>query len=129
MPRQGNWIAVLEDDDSTRLALSRILEANKWTALGFRTGDELLAVLEDAVPACAILDICLPPPNGFEVYALIRERVPLLSVIFITAYEDPVIDARARACSNAILLRKPIGEAQLFAAIASLTSSLVYPGI
>jgi FixJ family two-component response regulator len=123
MSSQGTWIAVVDDDVSTRQALARVLTANGWLPVVFATGAELFVVLKVTRPACVILDVCLPPPNGLEVEVMLHERAPSVPVIFVTAHEDPAVEAHARACPRSMFLRKPVSEAQLMAAIAATVAA------
>jgi FixJ family two-component response regulator len=122
MPLQGSWIAVVDDDASTRYALKRILRANYWSVLVFESWEELLPLLEITHPACVLLDICLPAPDGFAIQALLRARAERVPVVFLTAHDDPEILSRAGV--NTMFLRKPCSEAALLATLCSAVATV-----
>lgn len=111
-------LALVDDDDSARKALARLLRAHGWETRCYASGAEFLASLGDALPCCVILDICMPVLDGLEVQAALN-RTPLdLPVLFLTAHDDPEIEAKARAGGAAGFFSKPADETALLDAIA-----------
>jgi DNA-binding response OmpR family regulator len=90
-PAAHNDLSLLViDDDAELVRLLAVLFARE----GFRlrsatTGAAGLAALQPA-PALVLLDLMLPDMNGREVFRQLRERVPDLPVIMLTAKGDPV---------------------------------------
>ena len=76
------------DDAPESLSLLRLaVDAAGYTFLGAKNGMECLALLSRIAPQLILLDVEMPPPNGFELCRKIRsihslDRVP---VAFLTA--------------------------------------------
>ena len=79
-------ILVIEDDESMRSALKRILESDGYVAKLAADATELAAVLDDSsVVDLILLDIGLPWINGFELAQMLKEhrdlkKIPLVFV-------------------------------------------------
>lgn len=104
-------IAVVDDDDSVRRALWRLLRTVGMDADPFATGTELLQLLDSMPsyrPDCVIMDIQMPGLSGLEV----QQRLAgcTLPIIFITAYDDMAMRERALAAGAVACLRKPFND-------------------
>ncbi len=79
------WIVDDEEfiRDSLELTLSDIYDIK-----GFGDGENFLAALAQDVPDIILLDIGLPGIGGIEVLGLVKEQMPEIPVIMVTAYED-----------------------------------------
>ncbi|MGQ9890068.1 MAG: response regulator transcription factor [Aggregatilineales bacterium] len=80
-------ILVIEDDSTMLLNLVEMLEFENYTALGARSGQEGLALVEADPPDLILCDVMLPDINGFQVVKTLRAnpsyaRIP---VIFVSA--------------------------------------------
>ena len=88
-------VHIIDDDDSLRVALQRLL-----TAAGYRTqahasaGDFLLAAPADA-PGCLVLDLHMPGPSGLELFESLRRHGLRQPVIFLTGHGDLATGVRA----------------------------------
>jgi FixJ family two-component response regulator len=68
---------------------------------------------------CAIVDIRMPEMDGFGLQKQLSEFGIKLPVIFITAYEDPGVRARAIQAGAMAFLQKPFNDPDLIEAIHS----------
>ena len=112
-------IAVVDDEESIRKALERLLRSAGFTADTFASGVTFLEFMRTRAPACVVLDLHMPGVNGFEVEAeLVRagSRVP---VVIITGHDTPEARARAVGLGAVAYLRKPVDDVLLLAAINS----------
>ena len=112
-------IALVDDEESVRKALVRLLRSAAIDARGFASGEEFLAALEDLRPGCVLLDLHMPGISGFEVLAQLQRRFP---VVVITGQDSPAAEARALGAGAAAYLRKPINDRELLDAIATAIS-------
>ncbi len=115
-------IAIVEDDESFRRALQRLLDASGFEAHTFASAEEFLG---NAVPeshACLILDIRLPGMSGFELFDHLTASAQPRPAIFITAQDEDSVRQRASRIPNSVYLRKPVVGAVLLEAIRSLLS-------
>ena len=100
-------IAVVEDDESFKIALVESLNSLGYRALGFASAEEFIAANADQSCDCIITDIHMTGMSGFELKRLLASRGSTTPVIMITAQAEPSLEARAIACGALCLLRKP----------------------
>jgi FixJ family two-component response regulator len=112
-------IALIDDDDSMRRAVGRLLRVNGYACSTYASAEAALATAEFLEVNCAVVDIQLGGMSGFD----ISDRLDALGVsmprIFITAHVDLDLPKRR---GNRLLLIKPFEESEL---IASIESSIV----
>jgi FixJ family two-component response regulator len=113
------WVAIVDDEDSIRRALLRLLRANGIPARAFASGPELLSELQDGIPYCAIIDMQMPGMNGDELHLQLRAAAPETLVVFMTAQHSAELEAQARRNLPMAYLHKPMDEGQLMRAIAT----------
>ncbi|HET8671659.1 MAG TPA: response regulator [Candidatus Saccharimonadales bacterium] len=116
-------ISVVEDDDSVRESLRRLIRSVGYAIQAFSTAEQFLNSDQLRQTRCLILDVKLPGIDGLELQRqLIANRFEI-PIIFITAHGDDA--ARVRALRNGALeyLFKPFSEEALLDAIhMSLTA-------
>ena len=118
---QGLRVAVVDDEESVRKALCRLLGTAGMQVEAYASGEEFLASLAHSRPACALIDLHMPLMGGFEVRThLVREGIDL-AVIVVTGHDKPESRARARELGVQGYLCKPLEASVLFHAIASAT--------
>jgi FixJ family two-component response regulator len=115
-------IGIVEDDESFRRALQRLLDASGFEAHTFASAEEFLRVAGPESYACLILDIRLPGMSGFELFDHLTASGQPRSTIFITAQDEDRVRQQASRISNSVYLRKPVVGAVLIEAIRSLLS-------
>lgn len=116
MPPYRKFIALIEDDASVRKALERQIRSAGYRCEGFACAEDFLAVVCTCKADAIVADINLPGMSGLEL-ALHQDVTRLdLSVVFITASLDPVVEVAAREI-GAAFLRKPVVGTELLDAI------------
>jgi CheY-like chemotaxis protein len=110
-------IAILDDEEHFRRALSRLLQAHGYDVASFSAGEELIAGLARRPFDCVLLDLHMPGMTGFDVLARLRDQPAPPPVIVITAHDDPdfvkkAIDLNAFECQL-----KPLASPVLLGAI------------
>jgi FixJ family two-component response regulator len=118
MTRHPPLIAVIDDDDAIRKALSRLLRASEFRVECFSSGQAFLASSQDSSPDCVILDLQMPEVNGLKVLRELRVDGLHVPVIIITAHDETLLRARCLAAGAFAYLDKPIDQAVLLRAIA-----------
>src|SRR5688572_9263398 len=106
-------IYLVEDDDSVRASLVRLMRSAGLAACGFATAEDFLKHTRSPDGAVVVIDVHLPGMSGLE---LQREMLRLgcdLPIVFITALEDPEVRRAALASTVLGLLIKPFGETDL----------------
>ncbi len=106
-------ILVVEDDDGTRYALSKTLEAAGFAVAQAHDYRDALPILEGGGHVDLLLiDLVMPGVNGFALARMARMRHLDIKVVYVTGYDDiPVIEAMGP------ILRKPVDPETLIATI------------
>ncbi|MBP6899862.1 MAG: nitrogen regulation protein NR(I) [Burkholderiaceae bacterium] len=80
------WIA--DDDQSIRFVLEKALAREQFTTRSFSNPRDVLAALDDDEPQVLVSDIRMPGGSGIDLLAKVKQRLPGLPVIIMTAYSD-----------------------------------------
>ncbi len=81
-------IWIVDDDQSIRFVLEKALAREEFAVRSFTNSRDVLAALDDDEPQVLVSDIRMPGGSGIELLAKVRERMPALPVIIMTAYSD-----------------------------------------
>ena len=100
-------IAVIDDDQSFRVAVVEALFSLGYDACGFASAEEFFAGDGTEPYDCVITDIHMPGMSGFDLRRRLLAQNPGLPVIMTTADAEPELEARAAAIGAVCLLRKP----------------------
>jgi FixJ family two-component response regulator len=110
-------IHVVDDDESLRTALLRLLKAAGFEARGYASTGEFLLHPPLEGPGCLLLDVHLPGPSGLELQAALEHHKVTLPVVFLTAFADVAASVRAMKAGAIDFLTKPVDRDVLFDAI------------
>jgi FixJ family two-component response regulator len=113
----GKGVYIVEDDDSMRKAIERLLNAAGISTAVYSSAEELLAVGPGVGDACVISDMKLPGMSGLELLAQLRARSWKGPLILITAHDSPTLRKAAEQGGAASYLTKPFVGSDLIAAI------------
>ena len=100
-------IAVIDDDESFRMALVESLCSLGYGARGFASAEEFLTWEAHASCNCVITDVHMPGMSGLDLARLLSGRRPRVPVVIVTARSDLGSDAHAVADGAIWLLQKP----------------------
>jgi two-component system, NtrC family, nitrogen regulation response regulator GlnG len=81
-------IWIVDDDQSIRFVLEKALAREQLAVRSFSNARDLLAALADDEPQVLVSDIRMPGMSGIELLGKVKERLPGLPVIVMTAYSD-----------------------------------------
>ncbi len=107
-------VAIVDDEESVRRALQRLLRSAGVDTVTYASGVEFLSSVAKPAPDCVVLDLHMAHLSGFEVMELLPPSFP---VIAITGHDSP--EAQARASRAAFYLRKPVNDLALIEAVTS----------
>ncbi len=110
-------LAVVEDDDSMRTALERLLGAAGFTVASYATADELLRAENRAHFDCVIIDVHLPRKDGLQLQQELKRVAPFTSLVFITGHGNLSIGMHAMRQGAVDFLEKPVDDEALLNAI------------
>jgi FixJ family two-component response regulator len=111
-------IFVIDDDESVRKALRRLLRSVGMNVETFASAEDFL----DAglpPPDCLVLDLRMPGGlSGLELQQHLARGGPCIPIIFITGHEDEQARCQAAAAGAIDFLQKPFEDQLLLEAVA-----------
>jgi DNA-binding NtrC family response regulator len=112
-------ILVIDDEAAIRESLEVLLTLEGYTVKMAADGEQGLRVLDMESFDLLLLDLALPGQSGMELLPQIKERLPDLPIIMITAYGtvDNVVEAIRNGAEN--FVQKPWDNEKLLADIRS----------
>ncbi len=81
-------IWIVDDDHSIRFVLEKALAREQFAVRSFASAREVLSALDNDEPQVMVSDIRMPGGSGIELLGKVKERLPGLPVIVMTAYSD-----------------------------------------
>jgi FixJ family two-component response regulator len=117
---RDRWVAIIEDHESMRSSLARIMRMEGIRAAVFASAEQFLDHPAPTSPSCLVVDMQLPGMSGVELAQLLeRERPPLPPTIFISAHEDLLASPEGRRIALG-RLGKPFEVGALLALVKPL---------
>jgi FixJ family two-component response regulator len=116
-------IAVLDDEDSVRRALVRVLHAAGFAARGFDSAEEFLKSWRSDRPECLLLDLQMPGVSGQEVQQALSAAGAKFPIVIVTVCDAPSQREECMRLGAADYLRKPLDVLSLLQAVTSATDS------
>lgn len=111
-------VYVVDDDESVRSSLRRLLSSVGFQVEVFESARSFLAAPRGDVPGCLILDVQMPELDGLELQTeLAADEQSSLPIIFLTAHGDIPMSVRAIKAGALEFLTKPFQERDLLGAI------------
>lgn len=111
-------VHIVDDDDSMRVALARLLSAAGYDTRGYASAGDFLVAIEGAEPAgCLLLDLHLGGPDGQALHDTLRRRGLLLPTVFLTGRGDIASSVRALKSGASDFLTKPVQAQPLLDAV------------
>jgi FixJ family two-component response regulator len=107
----------VDDDDSFRTAIARLLRASKYEVRTYSNANDFLSRDVGDAPGCIVLDLLLSGLSGLALQETLATRPERLPVILLSGHGD--IRARTRAMHGGAIafLHKPVQPKDLFEAI------------
>lgn len=114
-------VAVIEDDESFRAAVQRLLKSAGFSAPAFGSAEAFFSSGQQQNTGCLITDIRMPGMSGLELQAKLNSDHCPIPTIFITAHGDETIRLQAMRGGAVNFFTKPFdGEALLDAVRVAL---------
>lgn len=115
--RSDTVVYIVDDDESVRRALRRLVESLGMRAETFSSPAEYLGSDVDLQSSCLLLDVQLPGMDGFELHRRIVDAGSAPPVIFITGRPDAETRTKAAKADAVAYLEKPFDDRRLLAAL------------
>ncbi|MGF6702144.1 FixJ family two-component response regulator [Paraburkholderia sp. MM5496-R1] len=115
MNQTNTRVFIVDDDDSVRSALARLLRASGFQVECFDSPEAFLERADlTSMPACLVLDLQMPGMTGLEVQ---RKLDQLLPIVFLTGHGDIGSSVDAMKGGAVDFLPKPVRDSLLLAAV------------
>jgi FixJ family two-component response regulator len=115
--RRAKMVAVVEDDDSYRNALQRLLTSAGFQVRSFASAEDFLDSGQQHETACLIADIRMPGMSGLDLQAKLNADHCPIPIIFITAHGDEQMRLQAMRGGAVKFLGKPFDCAILIESV------------
>jgi FixJ family two-component response regulator len=100
-------ISVIDDDASVRAATNNLLSSHGYLVHTFASAEEFLQSTHLNDTSCVIADVQMPAISGLDLLVLLRTQGYRAPFIFITAFPDESVRARALKAGATCFLGKP----------------------
>jgi len=81
-------IFIIDDDYDMREALSALLSGAGYRTTAFTDGRSFVRMARGQIPACVLLDICMPGPSGLEILRELDARTYPAPILIISGQGD-----------------------------------------
>jgi FixJ family two-component response regulator len=115
-------IALVDDDDSVRTALGRLLSALCFDVTTYGSAHEFITSLKSGPPDCLVADLHMPGITGLELLRHLMRVGIKIPTIVVTAHDEPGIRERCLSAGASAVLLKPIESSSLISAINTATN-------
>jgi DNA-binding response OmpR family regulator len=112
-------VALIEDDESVRRALSSLLRSVGLRVGAYESVQSFQDRGKDESPDCLILDVCLPGRNGLDFQADLLKSGLFCPIVFISGHADIQMSVRAMKAGAVEFLTKPVRHHDLLTAVES----------
>jgi FixJ family two-component response regulator len=105
-------ISIIDDDASVRAATNNLLSSHGYLVQTFASAEEFLQSA-DLNSSCVIADVQMPAMSGLDLLTHMRTRSYKVPFIFITAFPEESVRARALKAGAICFLAKPFAAPEL----------------
>jgi PAS domain S-box-containing protein len=122
-PLAGMTLVVLDDDLAVVTSLSDLLRAERCVVHTATRPSTAFGILRNVKVDAVISDVVMPEMDGYEFYMKVKEEMPQLPVILMTAYnydKDHILKRSRLRGLNGALFKKPVNPAKLRQMLAQI---------
>ncbi len=112
----------MDDEQSVRKAIQRLLRSAGMDVQSYASGADFLEAMKSDPPECVVLDLHMPGVNGFDVQERLAETGTRLPMVVITGHDTPEGRTRALAGGAHVYLIKPVDDRVLLDGISAAIS-------
>jgi FixJ family two-component response regulator len=110
-------VSVVDDDESFRAALQRLLKSAGFLVRSFASAEDFLRSGQQHDTGCLIADIRMPGMSGLDLQAKLNADHCPIPTIFITAHGDERMRLQAMRGGAVKFLAKPFDDAILLESV------------
>jgi PAS domain S-box-containing protein len=122
-PLAGMTLVVLDDDLAVVTSLSDLLRAERCVVHTATRPSTAFGILRNVKVDAVISDVVMPEMDGYEFYMKVKEEMPQLPVILMTAYnydKDHILKRSRLRGLNGALFKKPVNPPKLRQMLAQI---------
>ncbi len=117
MSKAKKLVCVVDDDQSVRRGLGRLLKSAGYVAETFASAEDYLAREISEGPICLVLDVRMPRLKGPALQEALAERGACEQIVFITGHGDVPTATQAMKNGAVDFLTKPFDDGELIEAV------------
>ena len=117
MTSEGATVFIVDDDQSVRTALARLMRSASLHAETFASAEEFLERQHPDGPGCMVLDLSMPGSTGLELQQDMAAADIDLPIIFLTGHGNVPSSVKALKSGAVDFLEKPVDDDRLLSAI------------
>lgn len=110
-------VIIVDDDQSFRTFLSRLVSTIGLKAILYASAEEFLAARPPDGPACLVLDVQMPGLSGLDLQRELARTGHLLPIVFMTGHGDIPMTVEAMKAGAVGFLTKPLRNQDLLDAV------------
>ncbi len=111
-------VVVIDDDESVRKALRRLIRSVGLAVTTHASAEEFLATDGEPPPGCLIVDVRLPGMSGLDLQRLLAESGRDVAMVVMTAHEDHAVRRTALGAGAVDYVAKPFDRDRMLGALA-----------
>ena len=116
------FVFVIDDDESVRKSLKRLLSSADYQAEVFASAVDFLERPSYSGPACVIVDVQMPGLNGIDLQETLIQRNREEQLVFITGHGNIPMCAQAMKAGAVDFLPKPFKPRELLKCVEQALS-------
>ncbi len=117
MTSEGATVFIVDDDQSVRTALARLMRSAALHAETFASAKEFLERERPDGPGCMVLDLSMPGSTGLELQQDMAAAGIDLPIVFLTGHGNVPSSVKALKSGAVDFLEKPVDDDRLLSAI------------
>ncbi len=110
-------IHIVDDDESFRMAISRLLTVSGYEVADYESAASFLRTVADAKPGCIVIDVKMPAIGGLQLQEQLTKLSHNWPIIFMTGHGDIPTSVRAIKAGAEDFLSKPVSRQTLLETI------------
>lgn len=95
-------VMVVEDDEAASIFIAEVLKLEGYEPIVVNDSSQAMEVAHSTLPQCFLLDLMMPPPDGFQLCRMLRadpifQRTPILIVTALDSTDSKIVAVGAGA--------------------------------
>lgn len=113
----ASLVHIVDDDESLRKALSRLLAAAGYRVSTYESAASFLEISHGDASGCILLDVNMPGLSGVQLQEHLLRQHCNLPIVFLTGHGDIAMSVRAIKAGAEDFLSKPVSKEDLLDAV------------